>query len=147
MKRILLIFMAIMAIVTASATNRALLVGISDYGNPRGNYPDRLWRNINGAKDIEILKPTLEKRNFKVATLTDGDATKAAIVSALKKLAKDSKAGDVVYLHFSMHGQLVEEGTKWNPKKDEKDGWDEALVPVDAKWYSRRASIGDRTIY
>ena len=66
MKRILLIFMAIMAIVTASATNRALLVGISDYGNPRGNYPDRLWRNINGAKDIEILKPTLEKRNFKV---------------------------------------------------------------------------------
>lgn len=133
MKRILLIFMAIMAIVTASATNRALLVGISDYGNPRGNYPDRLWRNINGAKDIELLKPTLESRSFKVTTLVDGEATKAAIVSALKQLAKDSKAGDVVYLHFSMHGQLVEEGTKWNPKKDEKDGWDEALVPVDAK--------------
>lgn len=125
--------MAAIAIVTVSATNRALLVGISDYGNPRGNYPDRLWRNINGAKDVEILKPTLEKRHFKVVTLVDGNATKAAIVSALKKLSKTSKAGDVVYLHFSMHGQLVEEGTKWNPKKDEKDGWDESLVPVDAK--------------
>lgn len=120
-------------VTTASATNRALLVGISDYGNPHGNYPDRLWRNINGARDIEILKPILERRNFKVTMLIDKEATKVGIVAALKKLSKQCKKGDVVYLHFSMHGQLVEEGTKWNPKKDEKDGWDEALVPVDAK--------------
>lgn len=129
----LFIFLAIIATTTISATNRALLVGISDYGNPRGNYPDRLWRNINGANDVELLKPSLEKRNFKVQTLIDNEATKAGIVSALKRLAKESKKGDVIYLHFSMHGQLVEEGTKWNPKRDEKDGWDEALVPVDAK--------------
>lgn len=133
MKRIPFIYIVILVTATASAANRALLVGISDYGNPHGNYPDRLWRNINGAKDIEILKPTLEKRSFKVTTLNDSKATKVGIVTALKKLAKISKTGDIIYLHFSMHGQLVEEGTKWNPKKDEKDGWDEALVPVDAK--------------
>ena len=42
-----------------------------------------------------------------------------------------SKKGDVVYLHFSCHGQPVEDGLN-GLAKEEKDGWDEAIVPIDA---------------
>ena len=38
------------------------------------------------------------------------------------------KEGDLVYIHFSCHGQPVED-----LNGDEPEGWDEALVPIDAK--------------
>ena len=38
-----------------------------------------------------------------------------------------TKKGDIVYLHFSAHGQPVED-----LNGDEEDGWDEAIVPIDA---------------
>ena len=37
------------------------------------------------------------------------------------------KVGDIVYLHFSTHGQPFEDLSG-----DEDDGWDESIVPVDA---------------
>ena len=62
-------------------------------------------------------------------SLTDSvNITCSNISAALKQVAKDSKKGDIVYLHFSMHGQPFED-----LNGDESDGWDEALIPVDAQ--------------
>lgn len=107
-------------------TKRALLVGVSDYGNPRED-PDK-WANISGANDVALLSPLFKKQGFAVTTLVDKQATYANITGALKKVVKDAKKGDIVYIHFSMHGQPFED-----LNGDEADGWDEALIPVDAQ--------------
>lgn len=107
-------------------TKRALLIGISDYGNT--NEDPNKWANISGANDVALLTPLFKEHGFDVTSLVDGQATHAGITKALKKLVKDSKKGDVVYVHFSMHGQPFED-----LNGDEEDGWDEALIPVDAQ--------------
>ena len=78
---------------------RALLVGISDYGN-HDEDPNK-WANISGANDIKLLAPLFEAQGFKVTSLVDAQATHAGITGTLDKLAKDSKKGDIVYIHFS----------------------------------------------
>lgn len=107
-------------------TKHALIVGISDYGNAKED-PNK-WSNISGANDVALLSPLFKQQGYKVMTLTDAQATYSGITSALKKVAKVSKKGDIVYLHFSMHGQPFED-----LNGDETDGWDEALIPVDAQ--------------
>lgn len=107
-------------------TKRALLIGISDYGNTDED-PNK-WANISGANDVFLLTPLFNEQGFNVTSLVDAQATHAGITKALKKLVKNSKKGDVVYIHFSMHGQPYED-----LNGDEEDGWDEALIPVDAQ--------------
>ncbi len=107
-------------------TKRALLVGISDYGNADEDH--NKWANISGANDIALLTPLFTGQGYSVASLVDGQATHAGITAALEQLASDSKKGDIVYIHFSMHGQPFED-----LNGDEEDGWDEALIPVDAE--------------
>ena len=107
-------------------TKRALLVGISDYGNAMED-PNK-WANISGANDVQLLSPLFSEHGYTVTSLVDFQATHANITNALMELAKESKKGDVVYIHFSMHGQPFED-----LNGDEEDGWDEALIPVDAE--------------
>ena len=107
-------------------TKRALLIGISDYGNAKED--PNLWSNISGANDVALLTPLLKSQGYKVAYLTDAQATYSGITNALKKVVKHSQNGDIVYVHFSMHGQPYED-----LNGDEEDGWDEALIPVDAQ--------------
>ena len=128
-KSLKLLFLSTFLLGTFSAnaeTKRALLVGISDYGNERED-PNK-WANISGANDIELLSPLFKKQGFQVSTLIDNQATHAGIIKALENLTKNSKKGDIVYIHFSMHGQPFED-----LNGDEADGWDEALIPVDAQ--------------
>lgn len=109
-----------------AATKRALLVGISDYGNAKED-PNK-WSNISGANDVMLLSPLFCEHGYTVTSLVDSLATHANITKALEQLAKDSKKSDLVYIHFSMHGQPFED-----LNGDEDDGWDEALIPVDAQ--------------
>lgn len=110
----------------SAATKRALLVGISDYGNAKED--PNTWSNISGANDVMLLSPLFCEHGYTVTSLVDSHATHANITSALMGLAKESKKGDIVYIHFSMHGQPFED-----LNGDEEDGWDEALIPVDAQ--------------
>lgn len=105
---------------------RALIVGISNYGNATED-PNR-WSNISGANDVKLLKPLFSQQGFKITTLVDAEATYSAIIKSLDRLTKTCKKGDLVYVHFSMHGQPIED-----LNGDEADGWDEALIPVDAQ--------------
>ncbi len=109
-------------------TKRALLVGISDYGNAMED--PHMWANISGANDVSLLAPLLDAQGFTVTRLVDGKATHEAIVAALDSMARVCHQGEMIYLHFSMHGQPFED-----LNGDEEDGWDEALIPVDAEMH------------
>lgn len=114
------------ALTMQAQTKRALIIGISDYGNAKED-PNK-WSNISGANDVMLLSPLFKQQGYKVTTLADAQATYSNITGALKKVSKESNKGDLVYLHFSMHGQPFED-----MNGDETDGWDEALIPVDAQ--------------
>ena len=62
-----------------------------------------------------------------ITVLVNGQATKAAIRDAFSGLLAVVAPGDVVYVHFSGHGQQVVD-----TDGDEEDGLDEAFVPIDA---------------
>lgn len=109
---------------------RAFLVGISHYDTALTGYQ---WNNINGVEDINLLSPILKKQGFQTSSLLDEQATYDNITRQLSTFIKTAKKGDIVYLHFSTHGQPVED-----LNGDEEDGWDEAIVPIDAyKMYKK----------
>lgn len=102
-------------------TRRALVIGI-------GEQKDKSWAKINGDKDVPYVQRMLSEARYNdVRTLINSQATKSGIVAAFKKLTSQCVGGDVVYIHFSGHGQLVTD-----VNGDEEDGWDEAWVPYDA---------------
>lgn len=125
MKRMYLIIVLLLFSQLAIAQKtRALLVGISDYHcvNKYGG-----WNNIHGKNDIALLYSTLTNNGVSVSCLYDREATKIGITTAINKLISQCETGDIVYLHFSTHGQPFED-----INGDEDDGWDESIVPVDA---------------
>ena len=107
-------------------TKRALLVGLSEYSQ----NDDEAWEDIHGANDVSLLSSTLKEQGFKTKVLTNKSATAKGIRNQLRALSDNCKKGDYVYIHFSSHGQPVED-----LNNDEEDGWDEAIVPYDAKKY------------
>lgn len=127
MKKIIGIFCFIALLflsVTAQAqTKRALVIGI-------GVQEDKAWGKINGDKDVAFVEEMLRNARFKagnIRKLVNQQATKATIVDAFGKLVVQSKRGDVVYVHFSGHGQQMKD-----VHNDEKDGLDECWIPYDA---------------
>lgn len=135
----LLILCAIMAIppLAFSQRKRAFMVGISHYDTALTGYQ---WNNINGVNDVELLTPILKKQGFQIVSLLDEKATFEEITQQLSQFIRKSKKGDIIYLHFSTHGQPVED-----TNGDETDGWDEAIVPIDAyKLYRKGFYEGER---
>ena len=125
----ILILALILALpLTGIAKKRALLIGISKY---RANGRTA-WTNIHGKEDVDSLAPALTKKGLSVKTLVNEQATYQGITSSIKKLIAETKKGDVVFIHFSCHGQPVEDGLIKGFPKDEGDGYDEAIVPIDA---------------
>lgn len=116
---------------------RAFMVGISHYDTALTGYQ---WNNINGVADINLLNPILKKQGFSITTLLDEQATFDKIISQITLFANNTKKGDIVYLHFSTHGQPVED-----LNGDEDDGWDESIVPIDAyKIYKKGIYDGNK---
>lgn len=118
---ILTAFLFFLSVTMFAQTRRALIIGI-------GVQKDVSWTKINGDKDVPYVLQMLQNAGYTdVRTLVNEQATKAGIVSAFKKLAGKCKTGDMVYVQFSGHGQLVTD-----VNGDEQDGWDEAWIPYDA---------------
>lgn len=122
LKIILPLFLMVMAACALMGQERrALAVGV-------GRYKDPAWARINADNDLEYVGRILDMYGFDDVTyLRNEMATKAALVSAFEDLADRCKAGDVVYVHFSGHGQQVTD-----LDGDEDDGLDEAWIPYDA---------------
>lgn len=123
----LILFLIAFAFYAEAAEKRALLIGISDYPTVKG-HPELEWSDIHGANDVATLAPTLKNQGFKTTFLTDSKATAANIRKAFRQLEASATAGDLIYIHFSGHGQAVED-----KNGDEADGWDEAIIPYDAR--------------
>ena len=98
---------------------KALCIGINNYP---GTHMD-LQGCVNDASDWEA---TLTGRGFRVSKLIDGQATKAAMISAMSDLIGKACKGDSVVITFSGHGTYQPD-----TDGDEADGLDEALCPYD----------------
>lgn len=102
-------------------TKRALVIGL-------GEQQDKAWHKINGDKDVPLVQTMLKNAGFRsVTTLVNRQATKVGIVRAFKRMTASCKHGDVVYIHYSGHGQQMTD-----VHNDEKDGLDECWIPYDA---------------
>ena len=116
-----LIISLLLLSICVNAEKRALIIGI-------GAYPDvdYGWPVIHGDNDIVFAKTMLVANGFKagnIDTLRNEQATSHAIGEAFKKLIATAKTNDVVYIHFSGHGQQITD-----LDGDEEDGYDEAWV-------------------
>ena len=108
-------------------TKRALLVGISKYQSYKSNAE---WSDINGTNDIHLIAHDLKNQGFEQITqLLDEQATCKTIKDEFNKLTQSASKGDIIYFHFSGHGQPV---LDLNGDEGRDDGWDEAIIPYDA---------------
>lgn len=92
---------------------------------------------------LEYIKKVhgFEDQNITIL-MDDGQHTEptyANIMAAYKKVVSESQEGDVVFCHYSGHG-----GKLRDDDGDEKDGYDETLVPVD---YATANQIRDDDIF
>lgn len=125
-----------------SQSKRAFLVGISNYSSNQHLADGKGWNDIHGENDVKLLVPTLKKQGFSIQKLCNKEATANNIRKSLTSFSQKCKSGDIVYLHFSCHGQPFEDYDG-----DESDGWDEALVPFDAlKEYQQGRYSGENHI-
>ncbi len=120
-----LVAVQMFAIGDAMAAKRALIVTIGEY------QPDTGWKTISSNSDLPIMQHALERQGFAIDNIThlsQERATHDGIVKAIEDhLIKPAAPGDVVVFHYSGHGQQIRDDNY-----DEIDGYDEALVPVDA---------------
>lgn len=85
---------------------KALIIGISDYQEKslQLNYADNdavLFKNY--LIDVE----NLPKENIQL--LINQQATSLHIIAAFKSLLKSTKSGDVIYIYFAGHGDVVDD--------------------------------------
>jgi metacaspase-1 len=130
MKQSTLSLATVISLLCFSATSfsqkkMALLVGISQYEDSKS------WKVLSSLNDLKYLQTVLMQQGFRnedIFVVKEKEATLIGILAALDNLAEKSQTGDIVYFHFSGHGQQIQDDNG-----DEADGYDEALVPYDAK--------------
>ena len=108
---------------TSAQTKRALVIGISEYLQ----NSDNSWGTIHGTNDADLIVPILKEQEFKTSKICNKNATARRIRQEIANLIESCGRGDIVYLHFSGHGQPFED-----LNGDEDDGWDESIIPYDA---------------
>ena len=136
------LLMIMLPLIGYSQIKRAFMVGISNYSSNQQLADGKGWNDIHGENDVTLLVPTLKKQGFTIQKLCNKEATANNIRKSLASFSTKCKSGDIVYLHFSCHGQPFEDFDG-----DENDGWDEALVPFDAlKEYHQGNYTGENHI-
>lgn len=131
--RIITYLLLLLSLSVTAQTKRALVIGL-------GEQQDKAWNKINGDKDVPLMQGMLKSAGFKsVTTLVNRQATKAGIIGAFKKMTTSCKQGDVVYIHYSGHGQQMTD-----VHNDERDGLDECWIPYDAYRKASRTYHGER---
>ena len=124
-RSLLSVLFSMLTVCTWAQTGHALLIGIGDYPGDSG------WNKIHGNNDIKIVDQALQRQGFvssNIIQLIDSQATKSNILKAFGSLSDQCSIGDIVYIHFSGHGQQVTD-----LDGDEDDGFDESWIPYDAQ--------------
>ena len=111
--------------------DRALVVGVDEYADP--GFTD-LSGAARDARNIRwLLTEHLGFAPGQIRMLTDRDATRARIVEGIRDwLVAGTGPGSRALFYFAGHGYFQTDG-----EDDEPDGFDEALVPHDARLISR----------
>jgi len=125
----------------ALATQRALLVGVSELVN----QPQALWLQAP-RNDVMLMRDALLRQGFGAADITvlaDGVSGAAlpesqAIHEALARLLAQSRSGDFVLLYFSGHGTRLRDIAK---RYQEADGLSENFLARDV-----RGTLGSDTV-
>jgi hypothetical protein len=119
----------------------ALIVGVNEY---RYLPHARLYGCVNDARAMErVLADLFEFPRENVTLLLDQQATRDAILGAMRRLADQVKRDDVVVFHFSGHGSQMTDR-----EGDEPDGMDETILPHDTGRGDREnRDITDDEIY
>ncbi|MBT2333161.1 caspase family protein [Variovorax paradoxus] len=115
------------------ATQRALLVGVSELVN----QPQSLWLQAP-RNDVMLMRDALQKQGFAapdITMLADGVSGAAlpesrAIHDALGRLLAQSRSGDFVFLYFSGHGTRQRDSSK---RYQEPDGLSENFLARDVR--------------
>jgi hypothetical protein len=103
-------------------SSRALLIGCNYNGS---QY--QLNGCINDVKNVQTL---INKHGFNNVTLLTDESeqkpNKSTILNEFKNLLMNSNSGDLLFFSYSGHGSYV-----LDKNGDEKDGYDELIVPLD----------------
>ncbi len=104
---------------------RALVITIGDYPDIKDG-----WNDLHSANDAKLMEATLLASGFDKTNIThlqDKAATKKGIEKAFINFTSTCTPGDFIIIHFSCHGQQIED-----LNGDEPDGLDEAIVGYNA---------------
>ncbi|SET58193.1 caspase family protein [Variovorax sp. OV084] len=131
--QVLLVLWLLACCTLAFATQRALLVGVSELVN----QPQALWLQAP-RNDVMLMRDALLRQGFAapdIAVLADGVSGAAlpesqAIHDALARLLAQSKSGDFVLLYFSGHGTRLRDIAK---RYQEPDGLSENFLARDVR--------------
>jgi len=118
---------------------RAILIGIN-YKGQQGELSG-CHNDANNIKRYLIKNQGFKEKDMLIL-MDDGRhqlPTKKNILAAFDRVVEYSKAGDVVFIHYSGHGGRVRDTSG-----DEADGYDETLIPLDFK---RAGQILDDDLY
>jgi metacaspase-1 len=122
-----------------NGTRRAVMIGINytgQQGQLSGCHNDvknmmEYIKNVHGFQDENIVL-LLDEEGYTQPTHDN-------ILAAYKKLVSECQPGDAVFCHYSGHG-----GKLRDDDGDEKDGYDETLVPLD---YQSASQIRDDDVF
>jgi len=106
------------------AVKYGLIVAISHF-DPKYGVP-----SLHSANDVPFVFKALENQGFKrndVTVLIDSEATKRVVWNAMQDLINKCKPGDIVWLHFSTHGQKLQDFDGYST-----DGYAKSLVMYDS---------------
>lgn len=106
------------------SNKNALLVGINYKGTP-----NELYGCINDTNNIKnLLEQRFSFKNFTFLTdETNKKPNKQNIIEGFTNLLVNAKSGDILFFLYSGHGTCTAD-----LNKDELDGQDELIVPIDA---------------
>lgn len=107
---------------------RAVLIGIN-YEGQQGQLSG-CHNDANNIKRYLIQNQGFKEKDMLIL-MDDGHhhlPTRKNILEAFDRIVEYSKAGDVVFIHYSGHGGRVRDTSG-----DEADGYDETLIPLDFK--------------
>ena len=119
--KILLLLVLLQPLSLLAQEKRALVIGL-------GEQEDKSWGKINGDKDVTLVNEILTNAGYSdIITLINKQATKRNIITSFNTLLSRCNNGDKVYIHFSGHGQQMDDFNN-----DESDNLDECWIPYDA---------------
>lgn len=107
-------------------TKRALIICV-------GEQQDNSWTGLNAENDLRYVQSLLDFCRYDdIAAISGCDATKQGILNEFASLTSRCNKGDLIYIHFSGHGQRMTDIDGDESRRKYKDLYDESWVPYDA---------------